>query len=85
MARGRAVGLLETMDDNKMEQLVEFPINLKGNTLDLVITKIPGRVTNIVEVRRIGENCQIVIVTKLSVGQKVEDEKELISDWQLAN
>jgi hypothetical protein len=34
MARGRAVGLLETMDDNKMEQLVEFPIYLKGNTPD---------------------------------------------------
>ncbi len=40
-ARGRLEELLEAAHDRMMEQLVDFPTQVKGNTLDLVITSIP--------------------------------------------
>jgi hypothetical protein len=43
-ARGRASEILSAVEDTMMEQLVDFPTHLKGNTPDLLITNIPERV-----------------------------------------
>jgi hypothetical protein len=39
-ARGRASEILSAVEDTMMEQLVDFPTHLTGNTLDLVETRI---------------------------------------------
>jgi hypothetical protein len=36
LARGRTAGLLEALEDSFMDQLVNFPTQVKGNTLDLI-------------------------------------------------
>jgi hypothetical protein len=40
-ARGRTAVLLEAVEVSFMEQLVNFPTQVKGNTLDLILTNIP--------------------------------------------
>ena len=42
--RGRETEFLEAVQDSMMEQMVDFPTHIKGNTLDLLVTNIPERV-----------------------------------------
>ncbi len=53
VARGREEELLEAVQDKYMEQLVDFPTQVKGNRLDLVITNIPERVDEVYEAGRL--------------------------------
>jgi hypothetical protein len=67
-----------------MEQLVEFPTQVKGNTLDLVITSIPERIEEVCEAGRLGKSDHTVIITKVSIGVSLEEEKPQ-PDWRRAN
>jgi hypothetical protein len=44
VTRGRTAGLMEAIEDGFMEQMVEqmvdFPTQVKGNILDLIVTNI---------------------------------------------
>jgi hypothetical protein len=73
-ARGRAEELLEAAQDKLMEQLVDFPTQVKGNTLDLVITNIPERVDETCEAGRLGKSYHTVITVKVSIGVSLESE-----------
>jgi hypothetical protein len=67
-----------------MEQLVDFPTQVKGNTLDLVITNIPERVSEVFEAGRLGKSDHSIIITRVSIGVSLEDEKSL-PDWRRAD
>jgi hypothetical protein len=84
VTRGRAEELLEAVQDKMMEQLVDFPTQVKGNTLDLVITNIPERVVEICEAGRLGKRDHTVITVKVSIGVSLEDEKSM-PDWRRAD
>jgi hypothetical protein len=84
VARGRAEELLEAVQDKSMEQLVDFPTQVKGNTLDLVITNIPERVSEVFEAGRLGKSDHSIIITRVSIGVSLEDEKSL-PDWRRAD
>jgi hypothetical protein len=77
VARGRAEELLEAVQDKSMEQHVDFPTQVKGNTLDLVITNIPERVSEVFEAGRLGKSDHSIIITRVSIGVSLEDEKSL--------
>ena len=83
-ARGRAEELLEAVQDKLMDQLVDFPTQVKGNTLDLVITNIPERVDEICEAGRLGKSDHTVITVKVSIGVSLEPEKSM-PDWKRAD
>ena len=41
LVRGRAAPLLEALEDRHMEQLIDFPTQVGGNILDVIVTDIP--------------------------------------------
>jgi hypothetical protein len=45
IARAAERKVVEAVHDKLMEQMVAFDTHIKGNTLDLVFTNIPNRVT----------------------------------------
>ena len=47
--RGRDTIFVEAVENAFMQQLVDFPTHIKGNTLDLVITNIPERIEEVFE------------------------------------
>ena len=53
-----------------LEQLVKFPTHLKGNILDLVLTNIPERVTEVEEVGRLGSSDHMAILTEVITGPR---------------
>ena len=57
-----------------MQQMVDFPTQVKGNILDLVITNIPERIEEIYEMGRLGKSDHVMIVTKISVGGEDDEE-----------
>jgi hypothetical protein len=84
-ARGRSTELLEAVNEGLMEQLVEFPTHLKGNTLDLLITNIPERVVEVTDEGRLGKSDHVVIVAKVTVNRRDEEEKLPAPDWSRAD
>ena len=60
-ARGREAKFVTVLQDNYMEQLVDFKTHIKGNCLDLLITNIPGKVKEVCEMGRLGKSDHIII------------------------
>jgi hypothetical protein len=48
-----------------MEQLVTFPMQIRGNILDWVLTNIPERVTEVMEAGRLGGSAHTMIISKV--------------------
>lgn len=65
-ARGRTAGLLEAVEDSFMDQLVNFPTQVKGNTLDLILTNIPDMFDEVSEQGRLGKSDHVMIFSKIS-------------------
>jgi D-alanyl-D-alanine dipeptidase len=49
-ARGADLELLEAVQAANMEQLVGFPTHVRGNTLDLILTNVSERVSNMQDI-----------------------------------
>ena len=83
--RGRDAVFVEAVENALMQQLVEFPTQVKGNILDLVITNVPERVEEIYEAGRLGKSDHVLIVTRVSVGAAAEDPVPQGKDWRRAD
>jgi endonuclease/exonuclease/phosphatase family metal-dependent hydrolase len=84
IAGGRSADFVAAVEDNMMEQLVTFPTQEKGNTLDLVITNIPERIEEVSEHGRLGKSDHVIIVTKVKTGKQQVPVKQLL-DWRRAD
>jgi len=67
-SRGREALFAEAVESALMQQMVDFPTQVKGNTLDLVITNIPERIEEVYDAGRLGKSDHVMVVTKISVG-----------------
>jgi len=83
--RGREPHFVEAVGNALMQQMVDFPTQVKGNILDLVITNIPERIEEIYEMGRLGKSDHVMIVTKISVGGEDDDEAPPGKDWRRAD
>jgi len=59
---------LEATEEKFLEQLVEFPTHVKGNTLDLVLTNSPNLVDSIKSVGRLGKSDHDMLLIQLNGG-----------------
>lgn len=84
-AKGRCTEILEVCEEKMLEQLVEFSTHTKGNTLDLILTNIPDRVSDVEEVGRLGRSDHSMIMARIEMGgTKSEDRVERL-DWNKAD
>ncbi len=58
---GKAGPLLEAMQDRLLTQLIDFPTQVSGNILDLLITDMPERIQDIKPDGRLGGSDHVVI------------------------
>ncbi len=84
VARGRTAGLMEAIEDGFMEQLVDFPTQVKGNILDLIVTNIPERFEDVSEHGQLGKSDHFMIVAKISRGAARQEENGA-PDWRRAD
>ena len=85
VATGPGKELLEAVEDKLMSQLVEFSTQIKGNILDLVLTNMPERISEVREEGRLGKSDHCMIVTEISVGKSSRDNLLPSLDWRRAD
>jgi hypothetical protein len=56
--------------DDKLEQFMDFPIQVRGNTLDLILTNVPERVVEVKEVGRLGRSNHVMIQMSIDINMK---------------
>jgi len=75
---------MEAVDDQLLVQLVDFPTHIKGNCLDLIITNIPERVTEVYDAGRLGSSDHVMISMLVQVGQVPQTTKR-VKNWRKAD
>ena len=84
-ARGREAKFVTVLQDNYMEQLVDFKTHIKGNCLDLLITNIPGKVKEVCEMGRLGKSDHIIMQISLALAEQRESEPVVTKNWKRAD
>ena len=67
-----------------MTQLVDFPTQVRGNIVDLVLTNMPGRVTSVGGCGRLGSSDHEMLMVKIQRKNSKEVVKE-VHNWRWAN
>jgi hypothetical protein len=83
-ARGADAELLEAVQAANMEQLVGFPTHVRGNTLDLILTNVPERVSNVQDIGRLGRSDHCITSFDLTLATKVR-ESTTVKNWSRAD
>jgi hypothetical protein len=83
--RGKAVPLLEAAEDALTEQLITFPTQVRGNILDLELTNIPERISEVTEAGRLGNSDHTIITTKVKFGEVTVEGKDPQPNWRKAD
>ncbi len=81
----RAAQFLEACKDAGMEQLINFPTQLRGNILDLVPTNIPDRVQEVKGIGCLGKSDHTMVLFKVIMAGKSEKTAEMIPNWHKAD
>ncbi len=84
-AAGRAQEFLAAAEEKFMEQLVTFPTQVKGNTLDLVLTNAGELIESVAAEGRLGKSDHEMISIQLSGGKQVPVAAIQKPDWGKAN
>ena len=84
-AAGRATDLVETCSDNFFEQLVNFPTHIKGNKLDLILTNVPGMLSDIEDMGRLGRSDHVMLLMKLETSARGAPTEQMVPNWRRAD
>ncbi len=67
-----------------MEQLVEFPIHIKGNILELLVINYTEKVVRILEVGRFGKSDYMAILVELDIQVEEATIRQNCLNWRKA-
>jgi Reverse transcriptase (RNA-dependent DNA polymerase)/Endonuclease-reverse transcriptase len=84
-ARPNERPVVEAVQDALMDQMVDFSTHLRGNVLDLVLTNIPNRVTDLREEGRLGKSDHSMLVIEVSVNAAKSEPAQARPDWAKAD
>lgn len=73
--------LLETTEDNFMEQAINFPTHVRGNTLDLCLTNCPQNILNVTSLGNLGNSDHTIIQIDFSFSANFIKTDEMVRDW----
>jgi len=75
---------LEATEEKFLTQLVDFPTQVKGNILDLVLTNAEELVDHITPMGRLGKSDHEMLKITLSTGQQTKQANRTLPDWNRA-
>ena len=77
--------VVQEMQENNFSQLVDFKTHIKGGCLDLIITNIPEKVSNLAEAGRLGKSDHVIVQFDLEIASRVSGDKRLVKSWRKAD
>ena len=84
-ASGRERCFQEAVEDSLMQQMVDFPTQVRGNVLDLFITNVPERVEEIYEMGRLGKSDHVMIMATVTMEAEPDEDDSTAPDWRKAD
>ena len=82
---GRGREVLTTAQTENLEQLVDFPTHIKGNTLDLVLTNCSERFISISNGGRIGKSDHCILNMEVKIDFVKRNDKAKRPNWTKAD
>jgi len=83
--RGRERDFQEAVEECFMQQLVDFPTQVRGNILDLLITNVPERIEEMYDIGRLGKSDHMMIMAAITMDAAEEDDDSKVKDWGKAD
>ena len=74
-----------SLTSNNYSQVVDFPTQIRGNILDLVITNEPDLILYTKPVGRLGKSDHEIIEIGLNINQNKDDTERFFYDWKNAD
>ena len=84
-ANGEDDIVMQEVQENNFSQMVDFKTHIKGGCLDLVITNMPEKVSNVSEAGRLGKSDHVIIQFDLEISSRGGGEKKLVKNWRRAD
>ena len=72
----------ETFANKGLEQMIDFPTHVKGNTLDLLLTNDPENIISVESLGNLGNSDHCIIEVEMLYKAKVSENETLFPDWQ---
>jgi len=80
----RALAFVEAVEDSFMTQMIDFPTHTKGNCLDLLLTNMPERVTEVGDAGRLGSSDHVMLAFRVQSGLFIPAAKR-VKNWRRAD
>jgi len=80
----RSKDLVDAVEDALMIQLVDFPTHVRGNCLDLVLTNMPERVSEVSDLGRLGSSDHVMLGIQVQTGH-YHPAPKLVKNWRKAD
>jgi hypothetical protein len=77
---GADVALLDAAQAANMEQLVSFPTHARGNVLDLLLTNVPERISDLQDAGRLGRSDHCILSFEVRLKAKIA-RKSTVKNW----
>ncbi len=77
--------VLRTVEEEGLEQLVNFSTHSKGNILDLVITNCAENIIDISDAGRLGKSDHVILLVRMDIGAREKQEGGRVQSWRRAN
>ena len=77
--------MIQVLQETNLTQLVDFKTHIRGGCLDLVITNMPEKVSNVVEAGRLGKSDHVIIQFDLELNSCHRGERKVIKNWKRAD
>jgi hypothetical protein len=84
-ASGRGRQFLHACEEAELEQFVNFPTQVRRNTLDLILSNAPDRFFEVKDVRRLGKSDHVIIQASLDICALETKTMENIPHWARAD
>ena len=78
----KSANFLQRTIECEYNQMVEFKTHIRGNLLDLVLTKNPENIVNIEQLGNLGNSDHSIILTEVLFKSKFCKTNELVCDWK---
>ena len=47
---------LDALDENSLDQIIDFPTHVRGNVLDLLLTDVPEKILDVKDIGNLGSS-----------------------------
>ncbi len=76
---------MQACEEAELVQMVDFPTQVRGNVLDLLLTNVPDKIVEVKDVGRLGKRDHSMIQASIAINRKESKTTERVPNWGRAD